>query len=167
MADNEQIMNEEVTPSPEEVLVKMKETMVPKEEANKWQKKYNDLFQSVANGSFSGEDNKPHEKTEAEKKADFENNIRKLGDASNRVTPLEMFQTMVDIDDYLTSHGQRSGFAPTTGEITEDIANSCEKTRELLQTIIEKSEGSDSVALAMFDRYLTEPAGFSQARNSR
>ena len=34
MAENEQNVNEEVvTPSPEEVLVQMKENMVPKEEA--------------------------------------------------------------------------------------------------------------------------------------
>ena len=58
MEEKETIVEQEEqeSMSPEEVLVKMKETMVPKEEANKWQKKYNDLFQRVANGTFSGED---------------------------------------------------------------------------------------------------------------
>ena len=81
MENENNIPNEEVvTPSPEEVLVQMKENMVPKEEAQKWQQKYNELFRSVANGTFSGEDKVP-EKTEEEKKADFEGNITDNGPA--------------------------------------------------------------------------------------
>ncbi len=163
MAENEQIMNEEVTPSPEEVLVQMKENMVPKEEAAKWQQKYNDLFRSVANGTFSGEDKVP-EKTEEEKKADFESIVKRFGDASNRATPLEMFQSMLDADEYLTSHGQRSGFAPSEGEITPEIEASCEKTRELLRSVIERSEGSNEVALAYLGNHLTDPAGMTKRR---
>ena len=107
MAENEQNVNEEVvTPSPEEVLVKMKENMVPKEEAQKWQQKYNELFQSVANGSFSGEDKVP-EKTEEELKAEFDSNIKILTDTSKSIRPLDMFQKTLEVDDYLTSHGER------------------------------------------------------------
>ena len=164
MAENEQNVNEEVvTPSPEEVLVQMKETMVPKEEAQKWQNKYNELFRSVANGTFSGEDKVP-EKTEEEKKADFEGKIKRLGDSTNKMSPLEMFQNMLDIDDYLTSHGQRSGFAPSEGEITPEIETSCEKTRELLRTVIERSEGSNEVALAYLGNHLTDPSGITKRR---
>lgn len=164
MAENEQNVNEEVvTPSPEEVLVQMKENMVPKEEAQKWQQKYNELFRSVANGTFSGED-KVTEKTEEEKKADFEGNIKRLGDSNNKMSPLDMFQTMLDIDDYLTSHGQRSGFAPSEGEITPEIETSCEKTRDLLRTVIERSEGSNEVALAYLGNHLTDPSGITKRR---
>lgn len=164
MAENEQNMNEEVvTPSPEEVLVQMKENMVPKEEAQKWQQKYNELFRSVANGTFSGEDKVP-EKTEEELKADFEGNIKRLGDSTNKMSPLDMFQTMLDIDDYLTSHGQRSGFAPSEGEITQEIETSCEKTRELLRSVIERSEGSNEVALAYLGNHLTDPSGITKRR---
>ena len=164
MAENEQNVNEEeVTPSPEEVLVQMKENMVPKEEAAKWQQKYNELFRSVANGTFSGEDKVP-EKTEEEKKADFESNIKRLGDSTNKMSPLDMFQTMLDIDDYLTSHGQRSGFAPSEGEITPEIETSCEKTRDLLRTVIERSEGSNEVALAYLGNHLTDPSGITKRR---
>ena len=164
MAENEQNVNEEVvTPSPEEVLVQMKENMVPKEEAQKWQQKYNELFRSVANGTFSGEDKLP-EKTEEEKKADFEGKIKRLGDSTNKMSPLDMFQTMLDIDDYLTSHGQRSGFAPSEGEITPEIETSCEKTRDLLRTVIERSEGSNEVALAYLGNHLTDPSGITKRR---
>lgn len=164
MAENEQNVNEEVvTPSPEEVLVQMKENMVPKEEAQKWQQKYNELFRSVANGTFSGEDKVP-EKTEEEKKADFEGKIKRLGDSTNKMSPLDMFQTMLDIDDYLTSHGQRSGFAPSEGEITPEIETSCEKTRDLLRTVIERSEGSNEVALAYLGNHLTDPSGITKRR---
>lgn len=164
MAENEQNVNEEVvTPSPEEVLVQMKENMVPKEEAQKWQQKYNELFRSVANGTFSGEDKVP-EKTEEELKADFEGKIKRLGDSTNKMSPLDMFQTMLDIDDYLTSHGQRSGFAPSEGEITPEIETSCEKTRDLLRTVIERSEGSNEVALAYLGNHLTDPSGITKRR---
>ena len=164
MAENEQNVNEEVTtPSPEEVLVQMKENMVPKEEAQKWQQKYNELFRSVANGTFSGEDKVP-EKTEEELKADFEGKIKRLGDSTNKISPLDMFQTMLDIDDYLTSHGQRSGFAPSEGEITPEIETSCEKTRDLLRTVIERSEGSNEVALAYLGNHLTDPSGITKRR---
>lgn len=164
MAENEQNVNEEVvTPSPEEVLVQMKENMVPKEEAQKWQQKYNELFRSVANGTFSGED-KVSEKTEEELKADFEGKIKRLGDSTNKISPLDMFQTMLDIDDYLTSHGQRSGFAPSEGEITPEIETSCEKTRDLLRTVIERSEGSNEVALAYLGNHLTDPSGITKRR---
>ena len=164
MAENEQNVNEEVvTPSPEEVLVQMKENLVPKEEAQKWQNKYNELFRSVANGTFSGEDKVP-EKTEEEKKADFEGKIKRLGDSTNKMSPLDMFQTMLDIDDYLTSHGQRSGFAPSEGEITPEIETSCEKTRDLLRTVIERSEGSNEVALAYLGNHLTDPSGITKRR---
>ena len=164
MAENEQNVNEEVvTPSPEEVLVQMKENMVPKEEAQKWQQKYNELFRSVANGTFSGEDKVP-EKTEEEKKADFEGKIKRLGDSTNKMSPLDMFQTMLNIDDYLTSHGQRSGFAPSEGEITPEIETSCEKTRDLLRTVIERSEGSNEVALAYLGNHLTDPSGITKRR---
>ena len=155
--NDETNVNEQV-PTPEQVLVEMRENMVPKEEAQKWQTKYNELFRSVANGSFSGED-KPQEKSEEEKKADFEATVKRLGNASNKATPLELFQAMLDVDDYLTSHGQRSGFAPSEGEITPEIENSCEKTRELLESVIEQSEGSNEVALAYLGNHLTDPVG--------
>lgn len=151
-------------PSPEEILLTMKETMVPRTEAEKWQLKYNNLFQSVANGTFSGEDNTPKAPTEEESRAAFEANIKKLGNAANKVTPLELYQTMLDIDDYLIAHGQRSGFAPSEGEITPEIEASCEKTRELLRATIERAEGSNEVAMAYLGNHLVDATGVKPRR---
>ena len=165
MAENEQNVNEEVvTPSPEEVLVQMKESMVPKEEAQKWQQKYNELFRSVANGTFSGEDKVP-EKTEEELKAEFDSNIKTLTDTSKSIRPLDMFQKMLEVDDYLTSRGERSCFAPSTGDITPEIDASCTKMHSLLESVIAQADGSDEVALAYLANHLSDPIGMS--RNTR
>ena len=165
MENETNIPNEEVvTPSPEEVLVKMKENLVPKEEAQKWQSKYNELFRSVANGTFSGEDKVP-EKTEEELKAEFDSNIKTLTDTSKSIRPLDMFQKMLEVDDYLTSHGERSCFAPSTGDITPEIDASCTKMRSLLEYVIAQADGSDEIALAYLGNHLSDPIGMS--RNTR
>ena len=165
MENETNIPNEEVvTPSPEEVLVKMKENLVPKEEAQKWQSKYNELFRSVANGTFSGEDKVP-EKTEEELKAEFDSNIKTLTDTSKSIRPLDMFQKMLEVDDYLTSHGGRSCFAPSTGDIAPEIDASCTKMRSLLESVIAQADGSDEIALAYLGNHLSDPIGMS--RNTR
>ena len=165
MENENNIPNEEVvTPSPEEVLVQMKENMVPKEEAQKWQQKYNELFRSVANGTFSGED-KLTEKTEEELKAEFDSNIKTLTDTSKSIRPIDMFQKMLEVDDYLTSHGERSCFAPSTGDITPEIDASCTKMHSLLESVIAQADGSDEIALAYLGNHLSDPIGMS--RNTR
>ena len=166
MNDNEQMTNEVEVPTPEQVLVEMRDKMVPRDEAAKWQNKYNELFRSVANGTFSGED-KPAKKTEAELKADYEANIKVLGDTSKSIRPLEQFERLLQIDDYLTSHGERSCFAPSDGTITTDIADSCEKTHELLESVIAQADGCDEVALAYLGNHLVEPAGLAALRRAR
>ena len=163
MSDEE--LNNEQVPTPEQVLVEMRETMVPREEADKWQKKYNELFRSVANGTFSGEDKV--EKTEDELKAEFDSNIKRLTDTSKSLKPLEMFQKMLDVDDYLTSHGERSCFAPSTGDITPEIAASCTKMHDLLESVIAQADGSDEVALAYLGNHLSDPVGMSVPRRTR
>lgn len=163
MSDQE--MNNTQVPTPEQVLVEMRETMVPREEADKWQQKYNELFRSVANGTFSGEDKV--EKTEDELKAEFDTNIKRLTDTSKSLKPLEMFQKMLDVDDYLTSHGERSCFAPSTGDITPEIDASCTKMHDLLESVIAQADGSDEVALAYLGNHLSDPVGMSVPRRTR
>lgn len=152
--------------TPEQILAEMREKMVSKEEMEKWKNKYNDLFRSVADGTFSGEDTKPA-KTEDEKEADFQKNIQELTDTSKHMRPLDMFQKMLDVDEYLTSHGERSCFAPSTGDITPDIDASCTKMRDLLESVIAQADGSDEVALAFLGNHLSEPVGMSALRRAR
>lgn len=140
--------------SPEEVLRQMRENMVPREEAQEWENKYNKLFQSVANGTFQKEE---EPLSEEDKRKAFEDNIKTMtGEAS--VKPLDFFKNLVDFDDYLLEHGERSCFAPSSGTIDAAIENSCEQVHNLLATVIEESNGNNEIALAVLGNYLNDPS---------
>ena len=143
-----------VAPSPEEVLVKMKENYVPKEEAEQYKQKYYELFQSVANGSFTGED-KESTISEEEARTNFENNL-KLAASNDSVRPLSLFRAAVEADDYLVSHGNRSAFAASEGDLSDSDTQSCERMNSLLKDVIEKSENDDNVALAYLGTKLVD-----------
>ena len=158
MTENETNVNEEVvTPSPEEVLVQMKENMVPKEEAVKWQQKYNELFRNVANGTFINED-KPL--SEEDKRKALEANVKEMTGESS-VKPLDFFKNLVDFDDYPLEHGERSCFAPSSGTIDAAIENSCQQVHDLLTTVIDESQGNNEIALAVLGNYLNDPSWVS------
>ena len=136
MAENEQNVNEEVvTPSPEEVLVQMKENMVPKEEAQKWQQKYNELFRSVANGTFSGED-KSDEPTEEQLKAAFVDNVKVLSNTDGFLEDRDQIKRLLEFDDYLTSHGRNSCFLPRKSNLSSDDVNRADRLRQFLETAV-------------------------------
>ena len=136
MAENEQNVNEEVvTPSPEEVLVQMKENMVPKEEAQKWQQKYNELFRSVANGTFSGED-KSDEPTEEQLKSAFVDNVKVLSNTDGFLEDRDQVKRLLEFDDYLTSHGRNSCFLPRKSNISSDDLNRASRLRQFLETAV-------------------------------
>lgn len=130
MAEIETNVNEEVvTPSPEELLVKMKETMCPIEEREEYKKKYYDLFQSLANGTFSGEDKKAPSETEL--KEAFLNNVKGLSDYTTSMLDKENIEKLLEFDSYLTAHGRRSAFA--SSDSLED-ARKAEQLRSFLST---------------------------------
>ena len=152
MEENEKIVEEE-SMSPEEVLVKMKENLVPKEEAAKWQKKYNDLFQSVANGSFSGEDTKGP--TEEELKTKFVENVRELGDIDKIMSDREQITKLLEFDDYLVTHGRNSCFLPQKSDISSDDINRANRLRSFLETAV--SQESDALMSSWTADHLDEP----------
>lgn len=160
MEENEKIVEEE-SMSPEEVLVKMKENLVPKEEAAKWQKKYNDLFQSVANGTFSGEDKKGP--TEEELKKQFVDNVMDLGDAGKFMTDREQIQKLLEFDDYLTSHGRNSCFLPKGSQIKSDDIESAKRVRAFLETAV--SRESDAQMASWTADHLDEPLSTGSSKN--
>ena len=136
MAENEQnVTKEVVTPSPEEVLVQMKENMVPKEEAQKWQQKYNELFRSVANGTFSGED-KSDEPTEEQLKASFVDNVKVLSNTDGFLEDRDQVKRLLEFDDYLTSHGRNSCFLPRKSNLSSDDVNRAARLRQFLETAV-------------------------------
>ena len=145
------------TNTPEQILAEMKENMVPKEEAVKWQQKYNELFRNVANGTFTKED-KPL--SEEDKRKAFEENVREMTGESS-VKPLDFFKNLVDFDDYLIEHGERSCFAPSSGTIDAAIENSCQQVHDLLTTVIDESQGNNEIALAVLGNYLNDPSWVS------
>ena len=143
--------------TPEQILAEMREKMVPKEQAEKWEKKYNDLFRNVANGTFTKED-KPL--SEEDKRKAFEENVREMTGESS-VKPLDFFKNLVDFDDYLIEHGERSCFAPSSGTIDAAIENSCQQVHDLLTTVIDESQGNNEIALAVLGNYLNDPSWVS------
>ena len=157
MSDQEQNTNEQEQKTPEQILAEMKENMVPKEEAEKWQSKYNELFRNVANGTFTKED-KPL--SEEDKRKAFEANVREMTGESS-VKPLDFFKNLVDFDDYLIEHGERSCFAPSSGTIDAAIENSCQQVHDLLTTVIDESQGNNEIALAVLGNYLNDPSWVS------
>ena len=136
MAENEQNVNEElVTPSPEEVPVQMKENMIPKNEAQKWQQKYNELFRSVANGTFSGED-KSDEPTEEQLKSAFVDNVKVLSNTDGFLEDRDQVKRLLEFDDYLTSHGRNSCFLPRKSNLSSDDLNRASRLRQFLETAV-------------------------------
>lgn len=122
-------------PTPEQVLVEMRETMVPREEADKWQQKYNELFRSVANGTFSGED-KSDEPTEEQLKAAFVDNVKVLSNTDGFLEDRDQVKRLLEFDDYLTSHGRNSCFLPHKSNISSDDINRAERLRQFLETAV-------------------------------
>lgn len=124
-----------VTPSPEEVLLSMKENMVPRAEAQAWQDKYNKLFQSVANGQFSGAA-KSDEPTEEQQKAAFVDNVKVLSNTDGFLEDREQVKRLLEFDDYLVAHGRNSCFLPHKSDISSDDLNRANRLRQFLETAV-------------------------------
>lgn len=123
------------TPSPEEILLSMKENMVPRAEAQQWQDKYNKLFQSVANGQFSGAA-KSDEPTEEQLKAAFVDNVKVLSNTDGFLEDREQVKRLLEFDDYLTSHGRNSCFLPRKSNLSSDDLNRAARLRQFLETAV-------------------------------
>lgn len=132
MSENEEVR----TPSPEEVLVTMRENMVPKEEAEHWQEKYNQLFQSVATGAFDGEE-APVE-TEEDKLNSFNNALSALSNTDKSLSDKEVIENLLIVDDY---NRQRTGRSIFSNPKERDDGSS-DEVRRFLETAV--SQESDA-----------------------
>lgn len=146
MAENEN-MNEEIVPTPEEVLQDLQQNSVPREEAEAWKQKYFKLFRDVANG------NRPE--PEADHEADFNAAVKAIAQKEAH-TPLEHIDALLTVDDYETEKGHRSIFLPSQGDIDESMIRSAEKVRALLEKARDQSEGSNEVAVAIIGNALRD-----------
>lgn len=150
MDTNEEKQNEVMTP--EEALIHMKETTVPREEAEKWQKKYNELFTKVATGTFEEPEKAA---SEEEKKKAYEDAIDSFHDARGVVAQMER---LIKIDDYRREHNERSIFLPTMGEPDDATVASADRVRDFIRDTLENANGDDNVFAAMVGSGLRDVA---------
>ena len=142
-----------LTLTPEETLRQLKETTVSKTDYEEAVNKYNALFNQVATGSFYAHetDDKP---TEEELTQKFNDNVKVLHN-NKGLSSREHARRLLEMDEYLVNHGQRSAFAPSSGDLTPDINNSVEKVREFLKSALEQST-SDEVFAAVIGNGLRD-----------
>lgn len=143
----------DITMTPEEVLVEMADKMVPKAQLEEAQQKYNDLFRRVANGMLIEQE--APAKTKAEKRTDFEAAVKDIGERKVH-KPLEHMRRLLEIDDYLRENGERSCFEPSLGDLDEETEASAQRVHDLLQDVVDRSEGSDEVAMALLGNSLRD-----------
>lgn len=138
---------EEKVMTPEEVLVTMQKNTVPKSEYEEMRDKYYKLFQSVANGGTLGEDKKVE--TEEDKAKRFNESVKAIALKEKRGT-VEQFKNLIEMHDYLTSHGKRSCFAPSKGEIKDVDEDQFQALRDLMEESVNASNGDDTACSTYF-----------------
>lgn len=159
MAENQtqnQTETTQETLSPEEALAKLMRESVPKAQYDALQKQYNDFFSKVASGRFTEEDEGEREPSEDEKQQQFFKAVDTIYHRKFHGSKDFMDNALI-IDNYLTSHGQRSAFAPSRGDITADIENQCEAFNKYLQECIDNCGGDDSICSANFASAIDTP----------
>ncbi len=143
----ENMDQEDKVMTPEEVLVTMQKNTVPKSEYEEMRDKYYKLFQSVANGGTLGEDKKVE--TEEDKAKRFNESVKAIALKEKRGT-VEQFKNLIEMHDYLTSHGKRSCFAPSKGEIKDVDEDQFQALRDLMEESVNASNGDDTACSTYF-----------------
>lgn len=144
----EEINNtEEKIMTPEEVLVTMQQNTVPKSEYEEMRDKYYKLFQSVANGGTLGEEKKVE--TEEDKAKRFNESVKAIATKEKHGT-VAQFNNLIEMHDYLTSHGKRSCFAPSKGEVTDADEDAYQNLRDLMEESVNASNGDDTACSTYF-----------------
>ena len=145
---SEEINNqEEKVMTPEEVLVAMQQNTVPKSEYEEMRDKYYKLFQSVANGGTLGEEKKVE--TEEDKAKRFSESVKAIATKEKHGT-VAQFNNLIEMHDYLTSHGKRSCFAPSKGEIKDADEDQFQALRDLMEESVNASNGDDTACSTYF-----------------
>ena len=137
----------------QKILLEMSENTVTREDYDALAQKYNNLFKAVASGQYQNEEEP--QKTEAEKRADFERAIKDIREHKIQ-NPLDHMERLLTIDDYQREKGERSIFAPSNGDIDEETGRSVQRVRDLIETIVERADGSPEVASALLGNSLRD-----------
>lgn len=152
MADEER-KDQDLTEE-QKLLLEMANNTVTKADYEALQNKYNNLFKEVASGQYHHEEEEP-EKSEADKRKEFEQAVLEIRERKIH-NPLEHMERLIKIDDYQREHGQRSIFAPSTGDLDEDTNRSVDRCRDLIETVIARADGSPEVASALLGNMLRD-----------
>lgn len=145
--ENELNNQEEKVMTPEEVLVTMQKNTVPKSDYEEMRDKYYKLFQSVANGGTLGEEQKAE--TEEDKAKRFNESVKAIATKEKHGT-VAQFNNLIEMHDYLTSHGKRSCFAPSKGEVTDADEDAYQNLRDLMEESVNASNGDDTACSTYF-----------------
>ena len=142
--------NQNPAPNPEEMLQELMRNSVPKAKYDALDKQYKEFFAKVANGQFqSGEGGEKKELTEDEKQQKFYKAVDTIYNRKFKGS-VEFIENALIIDDYLVSHGERSAFAPSRGDITPDIESRCENFTEAMKDALEDANGNDRICSLRF-----------------
>jgi len=105
--------------------------------------KYNVLYKKYCNGERSSTE---PQKPTIDPKQVYEDNVKKI--MTNKMNDLEQAKTLLEIDDYRQSIGEKSIFVARDGIPNEGDIDSAENCRAVLEDAIERSEGDNGVFLA-------------------
>lgn len=154
MNENENPTPERI-PTPEEQLLELQENSVPKDKYEQLENRFNEFVQRVANRTFTTTGSEPATPTEEERVQQYANDVLDIKHHRVRGACAHV-ERLLRIDDYLTSHGERSAFEPSSGTLTEDCVTSADHVRDVLRDALEKSEGSDEVLISHIQRHLVD-----------
>lgn len=140
-------MKTEQTMTPEEVLVEMQKNTVPKSEYEEMREKYYKLFKATATGLVLEDEKK--EETEEEKAKRFNDSVKAIATKEKRGT-VAQFNNLIEMHDYLTSHGKRSCFEPSKGEVNEYTESQAQALRDLMEESVNASNGDDTACSTYF-----------------
>ena len=157
MADETKTNETQESVSPEEALARLMRESVPKEKFDALQKQYNDFFASVANGSFTTGEEAEREPSEDDKEQEFYKAVMNIYKHDHFLGSPEFMEDAIIIDDYLTSHGQRSAFANSEGEITPEADVNNQNLTDLFKACLEASDGDPTLCSAFYAKHIDTP----------
>lgn len=156
MADNNENIEQQEQLSPAEAAIQMMENMVPREKFDEVNRQYAQLIQNLSKGKMPDIEQKQEVDQEAMDKR-FKELVTKMADTDHSMGPVEAFKNMLEVDKYMRDCGQRSIFAPSSGELDSAAELSCDRVRDLIQASVDNSDGSDAVAVAYLGNHLVDP----------
>lgn len=156
MAENIENIEQQEQITPAEAAIQMMRNMVPKEQFDEVNRQYAQLIQNLSKGQMPEIEPAPVIDQETRDRR-FRELVTKMADTDHSMGPVEAFKNMLEVDQYLRDCGQRSLFAPSSGELDSAAQLSCDRVRDLISAAVDNSDGSDAVCVAYLGNHLVDP----------